>query len=147
MQQQLDQIVASYLQLHQILTQEPVELAMAAEPLKQLRAAGGELAGQAQGHPAMLAKTLAATSQQAPETVEALRESFGNLSRDLIELVKLLPPTARATTTGELYHAYCPMVKKDWLQSGKAVENPYDPAMPKCGSIKQQIAVTDAAKE
>jgi Cu(I)/Ag(I) efflux system membrane fusion protein len=144
-QSQVDAVVKAYLQLHEVLIEEPVELRAAVEPLKQIHAAANQLAEQLQGHPGILARDLASSSHHAPGSTEALREAFGKLSGDLVELVKLVPPTAQATP--QLYQAYCPMVKKDWLQAGNAVANPFDPSMPTCGTIKQQIAVAGQARE
>lgn len=135
---QLDRLVHAYLQLHRLLAQKQTEPAEAAGPLKQLHAAANALADQTQGRAATLAKALAAGSHHAPAGVEGLRESFAGLSRDLMELVKLAPPSGQAG--GEIYHAYCPMVQKSWLQAGEGVANPYDPTMLECGVIKGKIS-------
>jgi hypothetical protein len=38
----------------------------------------------------------------------------------------------------DVKEAYCPMVKKSWLQKDGSIRNPYyGPAMPTCGEFKQ----------
>jgi Cu(I)/Ag(I) efflux system membrane fusion protein len=43
------------------------------------------------------------------------------------------------THEGGVFHAYCPMVKEHWLQTGEDIRNPYDPGMLRCGTIKGRL--------
>ena len=59
------------------------------------------------------------------------REAFAGLSDELIKL--------RTEAKGDRPAvAWCPMVKKSWLQSKEdKIGNPYDPAMKECGMFKK----------
>jgi hypothetical protein len=71
----------------------------------------------------------AAVALAKAETLDAARGAFGDISEAMVNY--------RNLATGELPHvAYCPMVKKSWLQSGETIANPYyGSAMLRCGSI------------
>jgi hypothetical protein len=59
------------------------------------------------------------------------RAAFAPLSDQMIKL--------RASAAGAkpaVYH--CTMIKKAWLQPKGQVGNPYDPAMPACGTLKEE---------
>jgi hypothetical protein len=59
------------------------------------------------------------------------RSGFGDLSDSLIAFLKSAP--AKSTLP---YQFYCPMVKKNWLQSDKDIRNPYyGSSMLKCGEL------------
>ena len=64
--------------------------------------------------------------------LKAAREAFKPLSASL---VKYLADNKAGQGT---YHvAYCPMAKANWLQTGKAIKNPYmGKAMLGCGELK-----------
>ena len=72
----------------------------------------------------------AATDVAATADLAKAREAFGVLSDEMIKV--------RNGVTGERPGiAYCPMVKKSWLQTTKvAIANPYEPAMKECGMWK-----------
>ena len=60
------------------------------------------------------------------------RAAFGALSEEMIKLRK----DAAGDRPGV---AYCPMVRKSWLQPTKdAISNPYDSAMKECGMWKEK---------
>ncbi len=61
--------------------------------------------------------------------LEEARAAFGSLSDSMIAYRGLV-------AGGESLVAYCPMVKKSWLQDGKTISNPYyGSSMLRCGSI------------
>ncbi len=61
--------------------------------------------------------------------IKAARAAFGDLSEAMVAYRELV--------TGDAPNvAYCPMVKKNWLQNGKKITNPYyGSKMLRCGSI------------
>ncbi len=72
----------------------------------------------------------AATDVAASADMIKAREAFGALSDEMIKV--------RNGIEGERPGiAYCPMVRKSWLQTTKeAIANPYEPAMKECGMWK-----------
>ena len=63
--------------------------------------------------------------------LKAAREAFGALSTEMIEV-------RNATKGDRPAVAYCPMVKKSWLQAkSDKMGNPYEPAMKECGMFKK----------
>ena len=64
--------------------------------------------------------------------LKAAREAFKPLSASL---VKYLADSKAGI--GTYHEAYCPMAKANWLQTGKAIKNPYmGKAMLNCGELK-----------
>lgn len=60
----------------------------------------------------------------------AARNSFAVLSDEMIKV--------RNEANGDRpMIGFCPMVNKSWLQAKGEVGNPYDPAMEKCGMLKE----------
>ena len=76
-------------------------------------------------------RSAAGTLQQVAD-VKAARAGFGTLSDAIITYAK-----RRNSGVGdEVKVAYCPMVRKYWLQKGEKVQNPfYGKAMSECGRI------------
>jgi hypothetical protein len=75
----------------------------------------------------------AATAVEAAADIKAAREAFGALSDALIARVQ----ANGSTPDGELRLAYCPMVKRSWLQRDAQIRNPYyGKSMPTCGEFK-----------
>lgn len=113
---EMTEALSTYLAVQQLLfEQKPAEAIEAAGPLVD---AGNEAIGGA-------AKAL-----QSAEGNEAIDAAFGKLSEAVIAAHPRLPE--------DVYKAYCPMVKKQWLQTGDEVNNPYAPdTMPHCGSIQE----------
>src|SRR5260221_8543697 len=64
--------------------------------------------------------------------IKAARAAFKPLSASLVKYL------ADNKAGGGTYHeAYCPMVKASWLQTGKAIKNPYmGKEMLSCGELK-----------
>ena len=61
----------------------------------------------------------------------ASRATFKQLSASLITYLK-----REKVQTGRYFEAYCPMAKASWLQTDKAVKNPYyGKSMLTCGQI------------
>jgi uncharacterized protein DUF3347 len=64
--------------------------------------------------------------------IDAAREAFGELSDAFIQFAGGKSPG------GDVRMAYCPMVKKSWLQRGEKIQNPYfGKEMIGCGEIKK----------
>jgi hypothetical protein len=66
------------------------------------------------------------------------REHFESLSKDIYDLVKMIP--AKET----LYKDYCPMYNNGkgatWISETKDIKNPYlGSKMPTCGQVKEEI--------
>ena len=78
----------------------------------------------------------AAGTLQRVADVKAARAGFGTLSDALITYAK-----RRNSGVGdEVRIAYCPMVRKYWLQKGEKVQNPfYGKAMSECGRITPEL--------
>ncbi len=64
--------------------------------------------------------------------LDKARAAFSSLSEEMIKL--------RADAKGDRPAiAYCPMVRKSWLQSkDDKIGNPYEPAMKECGMFKKE---------
>ena len=72
------------------------------------------------------------------EKIAHQREHFDMLSKDMVDLVKVVKPGQT------LYIDHCPMYndKKgaDWLSEVKEIRNPYyGKKMPECGEVKEEI--------
>ncbi|WP_435355459.1 DUF3347 domain-containing protein [Emticicia sp. SJ17W-69] len=66
---------------------------------------------------------------------EHQREHFGDLSTNLVNLVKAFG------SSDDAFVQYCPMVKKSWLSNNKAVKNPYyGNKMLTCGKVTETIS-------
>lgn len=66
------------------------------------------------------------------------REHFDMLSKDMIDLVKVVKPSQA------LYRDHCPMYNDnkgaDWLSEVKEIKNPYlGKKMPDCGEVKEEV--------
>lgn len=120
------EIVKSYLEIHAQLAADRVEkLKPAANALASTAAALG-----ADG--AALAKAAAAVA--AASDLASAREAFAPLSDAVIARVRA---DGSKEAAASLKVAYCPMVKKSWLQRDEAVKNPYYGAqMLTCGELK-----------
>ena len=81
-----------------------------------------------------LMPVLASSSKElgSAKDIKAARAAFGDLSEAMVAYRNMIP--------GEKPNvAYCPMVKKNWLQNGKKVSNPYyGSSMLRCGSIVEE---------
>ena len=64
--------------------------------------------------------------------LKATREAFKPLSASLVKYL-----ADNKAGVGTYHEAYCPMVKANWLQTGKAIKNPYmGKQMLSCGELK-----------
>ena len=86
-------------------------------------------ADAAAGRALMPAIAAAAGKLAKAKDLKAARAAFGELSEPMIGY--------RDLVTGEKPNvAYCPMAKKNWLQDGEAIANPYyGTSMLRCGNI------------
>ncbi len=117
-------IVAPYLRIQIGLADD--SLAPVAADAAQIVAAADKL-----GAPAKTLSAAAAELQQTSD-LEGAREAFGRLSTALIEYSESTE-TALGPDTNV---AYCPMVKKSWVQKGNEIANPYGGMkMRSCGEI------------
>ena len=74
----------------------------------------------------------AAAELQQTSDLEAAREAFGRLSTALIEYSE----STKTALGPDTNVAYCPMVKKSWIQKGNEIANPYvGMKMKSCGKI------------
>src|SRR5579859_1904819 len=64
--------------------------------------------------------------------LKAAREAFKPLSASLVKYL-----ADNKAGQGAYHEVYCPMAKASWLQTGKAIKNPYmGKAMLSCGELK-----------
>jgi len=133
----INQVVKSYLAIQQALTEDRWKDSPA--PLKEIKSRAASLADGGVEDLARLAARVRERASIEADNIGGFRSGFSALSDALLALVREFPPSAGAVPG--LYHAYCPMVKKNWLQGAEAIRNPYDPSMLECGSIKQKIAL------
>lgn len=136
-QAQVDSVVQSYLTVQKLLAEDKAE-GVGAE-LKKMREAAQSLRKAARHEELQVqAGTVARHAEAQPKDLKEARAAFKPLSSAVTGLVQIVPPTAKAAPA--LYEASCPMVKANWLQTGKDLANPYmGKAMLKCGSIKRTV--------
>jgi hypothetical protein len=119
-------IVPSYMEIHSRLFRDSTD------GIKQAAAAIEEQASRMGASGAAMAK--AAKAMQAAGDLTSARAAFGPLSDAVI---------AAGNADGwkdvpDVKEAYCPMIKKAWLQKDGSIRNPYyGPAMPTCGEFKK----------
>ena len=103
---------------------------LAADKVDGVPAAAQVIAAEAKKLGAPGEATLAAAGKiAAAADLKATRAAFGDLSDAVIALAGTAPGGAK--------RAYCPMVKKYWLQKGDKIENPYyGSEMLRCGEFK-----------
>jgi protein SCO1/2 len=78
----------------------------------------------------------ASNALAAATTIEGARTAFGALGNAVMAAAK----ASNAKLGEDVHVAYCPMVKKYWLQKGTAVRNPfYGSSMLDCGRIVEAI--------
>lgn len=123
----LKSIVASYLEIQNHL---------AGDQFGQIKGPARTLASQAQalrkdGGP--IAKS--ATALEQAGDLEAARTAFGQLSDAVI--ARLNAPDGK-DAKANLKLAFCPMVKKSWMQRDEQIRNPYyGKTMLTCGEFKK----------
>lgn len=129
----LDSVLAAYLEAQDRLTKD--DAAGARESLVRIRSSLPSLA-TLPGEPGVSAALIQAALKDPAGDLTELRAVFASVSNALLAIAKAVPPSAREPG---LFHAYCPMVKEHWLQSGQEIRNPYDPGMLRCGTIKGRL--------
>lgn len=110
-----------------------VQTALAGDSLADAQVAAKALVKQATPLGAAL-KTAAdaAGTVAAAADIKAARAAFGTLSDSMLALA------GGGTGGAGVRIAYCPMVKKSWLQAGTEIANPYyGSAMLRCGEFKK----------
>jgi mono/diheme cytochrome c family protein len=81
----------------------------------------------------------AARAFGAGADLETARQAMGTLSDAIVEYAR----TFDASLGDDVNVAYCPMVRKSWLQAGDTIQNPYyGQAMSECGRITVDSADT-----
>lgn len=135
-QAQVDAMVASYLDLRQLLATD--QLDGVAEELVAVRDAAQPLTKSDEAQVKTLAQDIVDRAAAQPDDLEEARETFDGISVALIELVQVTPPSDAVADT--LYVAYCPMVEASWLQATEELANPYmGQKMLECGEVKKTI--------
>jgi hypothetical protein len=109
---------------------ESVRQSLLKGSLQDVQAGARQLAAEAtKAKQADIAKQAAEVSKSTDLT--KARASFATLSEEMIKV--------RSNTSGDRPAVYyCSMVKKSWLQPKGQVGNPYDPSMPRCGTLKEE---------
>ena len=141
--QLLDQLIDRYLAIQHQLTLDQMD--GIADQLVTLKQITQHLASKM---PVKQVSNVTAVIQAADmdtRDIKSLRSGFADLSDALIALVKA--NESKLPRHQNLYQAYCPMVKKNWLQADETIRNPYAPQMLDCGSIKTQLTQTDGGEK
>jgi hypothetical protein len=85
---------------------------------------------------AMGDETIAAAARELEQATDmkSAREAFGKLSDAIIGHAQAV----KMSLGSNVNTAYCPMVKKSWVQKGESIKNPYGKSMTSCGEIKKK---------
>jgi hypothetical protein len=119
-------IVGSYLEIHAQLASDKIDALKA--PATAIATKAGDM-GASGAEIAKAAKVLAGASD-----LKSAREAFGSLSDAVIAAAK----AEGWKDLGDAKLAYCPMVKRSWLQKEDAIRNPYyGSGMLTCGEFKK----------
>ncbi len=109
---------------------ESVRQSLLKNDLKATQRSAAALAAEAQkaknGTVAKLAQSVSIAKD-----LDGARRVFGPLSDEMVKIREAAKGARPA-----VYH--CPMLKKQWLQPKGEVGNPYDAAMPMCGTLKAE---------
>jgi hypothetical protein len=111
-----------------------IQAALARDSIDDVKANAGNIAtaATALGAPAMKIDMAAVQLTSTSDLAEA-RDRFGALSEAIVTYMDglhLTPPAGVRV-------AFCPMVKKPWLQQGETIANPYYGSdMPTCGDFR-----------
>ena len=107
-----------------------IQTALSLDKTEGVRASATAIASYARTLGAPGAATVkAATTLAAAADLKTARAAFGDLSDAVIAMA--------GTGNAGVKRAYCPMVKKYWLQKGEKIENPYyGSQMYRCGEFK-----------
>ena len=112
-----------------------IQTGLAADSIKDLKTNATQIAGAirttAKGFSADVAKQ--AETLAAAADLKAARTALKELSSSMIKFLG-----DHKVAKGTYYEVFCPMVEASWLQSGKAIKNPYmGKAMLDCGVVKE----------
>lgn len=129
----LDAVISTYLAAQESLTRD--DGPGASERLRRLENIMGPLVAL-DGAAGEAAKQIRDAVRGIGDDLEPVRSTFATVSNALLVISNSLPPPSR---DGGVFHAYCPMVKEHWLQTGEDIRNPYDPGMLRCGTIKERL--------
>lgn len=135
----VDTLVQPYLKMQKGLATDDLKAAQTGA--KSFLAAMKEAPHEGEAHKEAMELSRPAKVIQDVSDISAARAAFLELSREVTSLIKHIG----VTSDTPLYSAHCPMASGNkggsWLQSEKAVSNPYYGAMMlRCGSVKEQIA-------
>ncbi len=121
----IDGMLTPYFRIQSQLADDKADVKADADLVAQAASGLG-----APGQPiAAAAQALAGTTSLA-----AARDAFGTLSDALIAYADSTHAALAGSTT-----AYCPMVKKSWVQQGASIHNPYfGKSMLGCGTVKKR---------
>jgi len=123
-------VVGPYLTIQTALVND--DLAPLGAAAKSLQQGAGALGADGSALAAAAARTAAAG------TLEAARAAFGDLSTAIIAYAD----KTKQPVEGKIV-AFCPMVKKSWVQTEGTIANPYyGKAMATCGSSTRKLAPT-----
>jgi protein SCO1/2 len=114
-----------------------IQRALNADSLADLTAAARSIAAEASKLGAHgTAMEAAASELQRAADLAAARAAFGNLGDALMRYAK----ESGAALGADVKVAYCPMLRKYWLQNGEAIKNPfYGQSMSDCGRITPNL--------
>lgn len=119
-------VVDPYLKIQQALASDAFD---GVKPNAAAVATAATALGQPAEKIAAAAKALGAAAD-----LKAARSAFGALS----DAVVAYADATKTPLGGDVKIAYCPMVKKPWLQKGTLIRNPYyGSAMLECGEIRK----------
>jgi hypothetical protein len=123
-------VVGPYLAIQSALVND--DLKPVADAARSLQKSAERLGGDGKALVAAAAKAANARS------IEDAREAFGDLSTALIAYAD----TTKQPIEGKIV-AFCPMVKKSWVQTDGAIANPYyGKAMRTCGNSTRKLSTT-----
>jgi RND family efflux transporter MFP subunit len=131
----MNQLIDHYLTMQHKLTLDQMD--KMTEQIKQFQKIARHLATKTPEKQAKNIESVIKSSDLDTRDIKAFRNGFAQLSDTMISLIQATEPNYKLDH--DVYQAYCPMVKKNWLQSEKDVRNPYAPYMLECGSIKAQL--------
>jgi membrane fusion protein, copper/silver efflux system len=119
-------IVGSYLEIHAQLAADKID---GIKTPASAIASRAEAMGQSGAAMAKAAKAIGAASD-----IKVAREAFGTLSDAVIAAAK----ADGYKDLSDVKLAYCPMVRKSWLQKGNQIQNPYyGKDMSTCGELRK----------
>lgn len=123
----IDRIVDPYLK---------IQSALAADTLEPVKPQAATIAKEAESL-GMSGRELKAAAEQLERAgdLKAARDAFGTLTKAVLGYAA----ATKSDFGADVHEAYCPMIRKSWLQKGEKIQNPYyGPSMAGCGEIKKK---------